>query len=199
VIDSVAFGATITQLHHTREHAMAFQAARASWAARLRWTSTITVGGNEIPAHTVKLLISGVPGAGKTTVASYLADRIRGRHLDLEASRYRKPLISGSPSVISWGFAPHTDLALVAELRADGYQMIWLDGDRAASYRAYMAREKHDPDAEYLYYSQMAMITGAAIVSRLRPLTINPFTGGQFRPVAEIAEQILFLTYGWRP
>ncbi len=196
MLDTLAFGAA--QLHHVHEHALALQSARAWWP---RTASSVTIAGNQVPAHTIKLLISGVPGAGKTTVATHLAQRTDGHHTDLESSRRRRrPLLAGrSAQIISWGFGPHTDLAVVADLRADGYQLIWLDGDRAASYRAYMAREHGDEDAEYLYYSQMQMITGSHVVRRLNPLIVSPFAGGVFRPVDDIAEQILYLAYGWRP
>ena len=201
MIDPLAFRILLAQGQHAHEHYLMLRSVRPSHVlARFmpeRRASALIVAGEEIPAASVKLLIAGVPGAGKTTVSEFLAGQLGVPHLDYEhAPRYRKPR-HRAPSVISWGFSPQTDVAVIEDLRAEGYTLVWLDGDRPSSYAAYMNREGWRADMEVAYYGQMQLIVATRVVERLQPVLVNPFgPDHQFRPVEDIAAQILLLAYG---
>jgi hypothetical protein len=150
-----------------------------------------------------RLLITGVPGTGKTTVAAWLAGNgYRHTDMDGESPRAREELsydtarftarLGPGCSVITWGFSPLSEWAAVEKLRAAGYFAVWLDGDRVASFRAFMRRESGSPLRERDYYRQMETVVSTQIAERLGAPVICPFTGdGRFRPVADIAADIL--------
>lgn len=203
MIDPLYFKILMAQGQHAHEHYLMLRSVRPSHAFMRflpeRRASALVVAGEEIPAPTIRLLVAGVPGAGKTTVAEFLAGQLGIEHLNFEDSpRYRKPHRARSrASVISWGFSPQTDVATIQDLRAEGYTLVWLDGNRAASYQAYMDREGNRADMEVVYYGQMQLIVATRVVERLQPILVCPFDStGQFRPVADIAAQILLLAYG---
>jgi|GEM_PF-4433820 len=54
-----------------------------------------------------------------------------------------------------------------------------------------MERENHNKDMEFMYYSQMILITATKTVEDLTPTIINPFKNGQFRPKSQIADQMI--------
>ena len=153
----------------------------------------------------MKLLITGVPGTGKTTLGDYLAKQKGFLHKDMEEDDFAaareleknpqafiQSLAQHQDVVLTWGFGPFQKRYLVELLRQDGFKLFWLDGDRIASFRTYMHREKHDDSAEYEYYGQMREIIATDIVNRLQPTLINPFTDqGDFRPIATIAREVL--------
>jgi|GEM_PF-1689019 len=152
-----------------------------------------------------KLLVSGVPGTGKTTLANYLEVGYGFFHVDMEADEFthrkefsRDPtaflgmLTAHKDVVLSWGFRPFKDRPAVEKLIEAGFSVIWLDGDRVASFRNFMARENNNPMNEATYYEQLyaILITRIAETLALRP--INPYTStGDFRQTEEIASEIL--------
>lgn len=151
-----------------------------------------------------RLLLAGVPGTGKTTVACYLASKYGYVHVDMEErgfeARYRLSqdparFLAGLPAgrvIVSWGFGPFSDLRSIRHLTGAGCVMVWLDGDRVAAFREFMRREGNNPVSEYNYYGQMQMIVATEVVQRMNPPVVNPFgPGGLFRPVGDIAADIL--------
>lgn len=152
-----------------------------------------------------KLLISGVPGTGKTTLANYFEAERGFFHVDMEADEFapRKEfnqdpvaflgrLAFHEDVVLSWGFRPFKDRAAVEKLMEAGFSVIWLDGDRVASFRNFMEREKNNPMSEITYYEQMHAIMITRIVETLTPRVVNPYTStGGFRQTEEIANEIL--------
>lgn len=153
----------------------------------------------------MKILISGVPGTGKTILGNYLAQQKGFFHLNMEEDGFRpvRKLETDSQAfindvskhekiVITWGFGPFMDRPLIEQLQQKGFQMFWLDGDRIASFRAYMHREKHNDRSEYNYYGQMREIVATEVATRLQATQLNPFDqNGEFRPVESIAEELL--------
>jgi adenylate kinase family enzyme len=147
-----------------------------------------------------RILISGVPGTGKTTVAEHFgythidmeADSFRARReLEQNAQAFLGELASLPNVVLSWGFSPYMDRPGVEGVIAAGYKFVWLDGSHVVSLRNFLEREHNDPHQEANYYGQMQMILVTELVERLRPIQVDPFTGDQFRPVEEIATEIM--------
>jgi shikimate kinase len=152
-----------------------------------------------------KILLSGVPGTGKSTVATYMEEKLGFFHIDMEqddfAPRHEfaqnheaflRKIATHENVIISWGFSPFQDRAAIEYLQQAGYILLWLDGDRVASFREFMKRENSDPIKESLYYGQMQMIVVTSIVEMLKPHIVNPFSeNGAFRPVEHIAGDII--------
>lgn len=150
----------------------------------------------------MKLLLSGIPGTGKTTVADYLAAQHGYEHTDMEAGNFAaRTLLRAAPeaflralpgnALLSWGFGPYEDRPSVEKILAAGFAFAWLDGDHTVSLRHFLARESGSPYQEAAYYGQMQMILATEVVSRTRPVVVNPYKGAGFRPVAEIAAEII--------
>lgn len=152
-----------------------------------------------------KLLLCGVPGTGKTTLANYLEAEHGFFHRDMEANEFAarkeftqdptgflKRLTNHKDIVLSWGFRPFKDRATVEELVQADFRLIWLDWDRVVSFRNFMQRENNNPISEATYYEQMQSIITTGIVELLRPQIINPYTAtGNFKQLEAIASEIL--------
>ncbi len=147
------------------------------------------------------LLITGIPGTGKTWYGDKFAEEFGFVHYDLEdaqtASRFAaNPLqfladaVGQKRSVVvTWGFLPDsTQTALVLRFRAAGFKLIWFDGDRPSALRQF---QKRGTVSEELFYLQMYRIEASKIVEQLKPTIINPFDDdGQFKPVEELLREI---------
>lgn len=152
----------------------------------------------------MRILISGVPGTGKTTLGKYLAENKGFFHVNMEKSgfaqvrelkkdesEFLKKLTPHENVVITWGFG-FFSRPIVESLRAKGFTLFWLDGDRIASFKTFMHRDKHSARSEYEYYSQLMGIIASDLVERLQPTIINPFNkSGGLRPTAQVAEEII--------
>ncbi len=146
----------------------------------------------------MKLLITGIPGTGKTSIGNYLASVKGYEHLDIEAALKRHDAVGAkiikdfmdSPAenkVITWGFIPITDDAGVQQLLDVGYKLIWFDGNREAARREFLKRG--DVPVEALD-NQMAKIEKFD-VEKFKPIYINTFSeDGMFLEKEAIAELI---------
>jgi hypothetical protein len=139
-------------------------------------------------------------------MGNYLAASCDFRHFDFEHLATLKRFIGGGksglcrqlaklkrekqPVVITWGFVPDVQLRLVLLLRSQGFDWVWLDGDREASHRAFMERSTV---SEGLYRVQMAKIEQCIDpqMARLRPRVVSPFVDGKFRPKEAIATELI--------
>lgn len=155
-----------------------------------------------LPAHLI--LITGIPGTGKTTVANYLALKHDFTHYDREdfsnwsselTHLWRASLrtfvltatLANPKIVISWGFLPGEDDADIQLLINMGFKMFWFDGDRTAARRTFLQR---GTVPEQLFREQMERIN-AMQLSKFKHTKINAFKDGEIRPVAEVAEEVL--------
>ncbi|SRR6266568_3510048 len=145
------------------------------------------------PVSSARLLITGVPATGKTTLGDHLRDSRGFLHLNFEdqnswPAEARRPAASladfvaqlertGRPVVITWGFKPGSPAeAMVRELQGHGYKLIWLDGNREAARREFIKRNEllvvagHRPIPSELLDLQMARIDRLDVDSFGRPL-----------------------------
>jgi hypothetical protein len=149
-----------------------------------------------------RLLITGVPGTGKSTLGDHL-DKAHGfRHVDMEQNvtciaflqdPEKFVLSLSEPVVITWGFRPVPDRNRILFLKQHQYFLVWMDGNRWASLRAFLQR---DTVEEIAYYFQLFNIEQSRIIEQIQPhAIINPFqTDGSFRPTSDVANEVLSLS-----
>jgi len=151
------------------------------------------------------LLISGIPGTGKTSIGNYLEEQYSFRHLDMEkiipslGSSYW-PFLRNAISkakklnqeiAITWGFVPGEDDEKILKLKEIGVKMIWFDGNREAARKAFLDRGTVSED---LFNSQIDKIENADIISTFRPIVFNTFKDdSSFLTKNEIASKLLEL------
>ncbi len=150
------------------------------------------------------LLITGIPGTGKTCYANKFAKELGFLHHDLEDQQMQTlSRFDANPAqfigellnekknvVVTWGFGPDCErsVSLVLQLRNAGFKWIWFDGNRPAALREF---QKRATVQEVAFYLQMYRIEKSRIVERLKPTVINPFDDhGQFKPTKELLAEI---------
>jgi len=162
------------------------------------WVSIYTI---QREKETVKLLITGIPGAGKTQFGEYLVSAHGFVHRDLEdtiefADFVDNPLTyllrlsaEGQKSVITWGFVPAIrQIELVRSIGKHGFGILWFDGDRAAALRAFQRRGT-TPEANF--YLQMYRIETSKTFELICPIRINSFNEhGEFKQRSAIFDEI---------
>lgn len=168
----------------------------------------------------VRVLLSGVPGGGKTTIGEELARRYGFLHVDMEAERFKLASLAledvqgflggvchpGRNIALSWGFGPFACADAVRAIVDEEFVPFWFDGDRAWFYSSFMRRERDSGKPlrairamEVDYYGQMVGIIQTGIRDALPWVEINPFhpDGSRRLDVAEeIVERAAGLEYG---
>jgi hypothetical protein len=149
-----------------------------------------------------RLLITGIPATGKSTIGDYLAGGHGFVHLDFESpgtlARYVQSgvvpdvealLGLDRDTAITWGFVPDLQLPAVRALRDAGFEWFWFDGDREVAKQIFVRRATVPVDA---LVRQTAKIEQHIDLISLQPRIVNPFDGrGRFRPKREIAAELL--------
>lgn len=148
------------------------------------------------------ILITGIPGTGKTYIGDFFANKRGYIHYDLEQNDTLYDLLS-SPNlfierllknkrdtVITWGFVPDNQqqIRIVNHLKSIGFKLIWFDGNRPAALREFIRR---GTVPEAAFYLQMLKIEQLKIINNINPLIINTFDEyGKFRRPEDILEEI---------
>lgn len=146
------------------------------------------------------VLLSGIPGTGKTTVGNFLRDKYGFIHYNFEdlstLALFAKDIpgfitraLSQDNVVITWGFMPYGHTEHVIEMKRRGFTLIWFDGNRDAAYREFMKRGAVSEDA---YKIQMSNVISSNVIDKIQPTTINTFDrNGQFKKLDEIVKEML--------
>jgi len=150
------------------------------------------------------LLITGIPGTGKTEIGNYLQKSCGFVHIDMECIlglhncwQYVEDAVaeakkSDKDLVITWGFMPGVDDNRVLQLRRMGAKLIWFDGNRRAARKAFLKRATVP---EHLLDMQMKRIETTDIVAIFQPIAFDPFKKNRdvFLAKNEIVRRLLKL------
>jgi adenylate kinase family enzyme len=147
------------------------------------------------------LLITGIPGTGKTWYGDQFANQFGFLHYDLE-EQSTLHLLGANPAqfiaelasrnenvVVTWGFVPDaTQTAIVFQFRDAGFKVVWFDGNRPAALREF---RKRNTVPEELFYAQMYRIENSRIIAQLKPIIINSFDDeGRFKLASELLSEM---------
>ncbi|MBI4100412.1 hypothetical protein HY439_01595 [Candidatus Microgenomates bacterium] len=156
------------------------------------------------------ILLTGVPGTGKTRIGNHLKDTHDFYHIDLEDpginsspefiqfhqtslnpdQLMQEINIHGKDAVITWGFYPIAHDFLLLRLQHLGAKMFWLDGDRNLAKEAWRNRTARIPDE--LFDKQIERINNHNIKGIFKPFNINTFdeVNKAHRDIEEIIKEI---------
>lgn len=145
-----------------------------------------------------RILLTGIPGTGKTTIGQRLEGSFDFIHYDFEDNQIYAQFHLNPQTffkdekkdiVISWGFVPNEDqISLVKNLKTTGFKLIWFDGNREAARREF---NKRGTVSEDLLNLQLSRINNADVISVIGPYIINTFDeNGSFRSIGDIISEI---------
>jgi len=144
------------------------------------------------------ILVTGIPGTGKTFIGNYLQKHLGFYHLDIEEEKELRMDFFKNPEsflaskkgnfVATWGFSPD-NLQTVQKVQSHGFFTIWFDGNREAALRSFNQR---GDVSEEKFHNQIQNIERCQTVRKLKHIQINTFDDqGEFRSPKDIAEEIL--------
>jgi len=149
------------------------------------------------------LLLTGIPGTGKSEMGRFLEREHGFVHVDVEAFLEAPPpkthadilrlaerqKATEKDVVITWGFMPGQDEAAISSLQQLGFQLVWFDGDREAALNAF--KRRGFPPIQ-LFHAQMRRIEKLDL-DAFKPHCVNPFKEGEFLAREIIAERLLII------
>ena len=151
-----------------------------------------------------KILLSGLPGGGKTRLGDTLAADHGFSHTDMEADSWARAEAHSDPEaflrafpddrdvVLTWGFHPLVSLPVVQVLVEGGFTPVWLDGNRAHFFASFMRREHSSPIMAVFYHQQLERVTQARVLEAIDWHIVDSFQpDGTFRPLDEVAAEII--------
>ena len=150
------------------------------------------------------LLITGIPGTGKTEIGNYLKEKYDFIHIDVESvlglpnywENIKKSIFKAKKFdtnlVITWGFVPCVDNNKISELKTMGAKLIWFDGNRKAARKAFL---KRGTVPESSLDIQMERIENSNIDDIFQPINFNTFKKDEdtFLDKDDIVKQLLKL------
>lgn len=139
------------------------------------------------------ILITGIPGMGKTKIGNHLKGKYDFNHIDLEDgyinssfgfSHHNQNTLNPDllmqeikndqkSAAITWGFYPGVHDQLLLRLQALGATMFWLDGDRLLAKEAWKNRD--NPIHELLFDAQIQRIDAHNIQGIFSPVNYDTF------------------------
>lgn len=139
------------------------------------------------------ILLTGIPGTGKTKIGNYLKEKYNYFHIDLETPEKNSSLeflsfsqLNLEPdllveeikkgkrdAVITWGFYPLAHDKKILRLQALGAKMFWLDGDRELALIAW--RKRDEPIDDEYFYAQIERINNHDIQGIFSPINYDTF------------------------
>ncbi len=147
-----------------------------------------------------RILLTGIPATGKTTLGNHLKNNHGFTHVDFEdgvslnqfvadPDAFLESLSKNDKVVISWGFCPdEIQTPMVNYLKTKGFNLFWLDGDHVSALREYIRRNTGIKSA---FYYQMFRIESFEVISKITPTVINTFNPrGEFKELAEITREL---------
>ena len=164
----------------------------------------------------MRILITGIPGSGKTTIGEYLKNNFNYFHMDMESDenlgylKIEKMLDNPvefieefinkfSNIVITWGFIPgDRHIEIINMLKKDyNFMLIWFDGDRKSAKNAFIRRSKKKGEKYFKIAMeelnlQIPSINNSNVIERINPIIINTFDDNQnFKNSEEVIKEIL--------
>ncbi len=92
--------------------------------------------------------------------------------------------------MVTWGFVPSVQLAVVLLMRRLGFEWVWFDGNHPEAARRTFVKRGTVPEAALDV--QLQEIALHIDLDRLQPRLLNTFdAAGAFRPLDEIAMELL--------
>ena len=149
------------------------------------------------------LLITGIPGSGKTFFGNVLSEKLGFHHVNLEdqavlnqwsenPAKFVETLVSQKrKTVVTWGFVPDDAASVesVQYFRRLGFKLVWFDGNRPASLREFL---KRGDIPEISFYIQMYKIEHSQIILRISPSIVNPFDDrGKFKLTGDLLQEVV--------
>jgi adenylate kinase family enzyme len=147
------------------------------------------------------LLITGIPGTGKTCYGESFARNYGFVHHNLEQTDLLRRVLSnpagfveeilkiGKDTAVTWGFVPNDEQIKVVNLfKEKGFVLVWFDGNRPAALRKFINRKTV---SEECFYRQMWAIEESHVVEKIKPIIVNTFDEhGEFKSSEAILEEI---------
>ncbi len=153
------------------------------------------------------ILLTGVPGSGKTQYAKHLRDDYGFFFVETDNDlQFMGKLVRASVSdakfverlveeygrvVVEWGFRPDLYLPNVIALKEQGARLVWFAGDDAVALPAYQERHKSDPVALHAREIQMRRIKDAGLPTPGLFQVVHATRGNGFVPYNELDQMIL--------
>jgi hypothetical protein len=105
-------------------------------------------------SHQAFIVLSGIPGTGKSTYSGWLQREHGFTHFDLDrqGGLPSAQVLERRPLVIDWGFPANEPglsswLALIGTWKSDGAKLWWFDGDRDAALASFLKRKTVSKEA----------------------------------------------------
>lgn len=155
-----------------------------------------------------KILVTGIPWTGKTTIGNHLQEKHGFVHLDMESNGNRE-IIQKTPKefmdkimfhdgniIVTWWFPVHV-VDIINSFGDYGFKIFWFDWNRESAFREFEKRDmKISKDywerQKIAFKQQIERIDSSNVVDYINNVKIiNTFNSdGEFLSTEEIAEYI---------